>query len=65
MIEVFIEYWSKGGEAEYPWSVWADGKQAMASHGRRTYDDPRRSEADAMKFCRDVLDTEPDCVTRL
>ena len=65
MIEVFVERWSRDGHARHPWSVWMDGKQLASSHGRREYDSPEEAEADARRFCAEILNRAPDRIDRL
>ena len=64
-LEVYIERWVKSGHASHPWSVWEHGAQVHASHGVGTYDDPDEAERDAVVFCRTMLKSEPDEISRL
>jgi hypothetical protein len=65
MIEIFVEHWANGQVVRHPWSIWVDGKQMAGSHGRREYASQDKSEADARRFCDEVLKKQPDRVSRL
>ena len=65
MIEIFIEYWSTGDVVRHPWSIWVNGRQLASSHGKRDYGTAEESEADAVRFCSEILDNKPDQINRL
>jgi hypothetical protein len=64
VLEVMIERWSDaGGTAEFRWSLWRDGHRvAMGHEAHATAED---CEAEAIAYCRQDLDRNPDRVTRL
>ena len=64
-IEIFVEYWANGSVVRHPWSIWVDGKQMAGSHGRREYASRDESEADALRFCDEILKKQPDRINRL
>lgn len=63
MIEIMIERWdNRDGTTDYVWSLWQDGKRAQI--GNR-HDSAEAAESEAIAFCRQALQVEPDRVSQL
>ncbi|MEQ8333116.1 hypothetical protein [Nisaea sp.] len=65
MIEIYIECWASPDGIRYPWSVWQDGRQVESSHMSALYEDQDKAEAEARRYCAEVLKAEPTNVVRL
>ncbi len=63
MIELIVERWSyPGGEEEFLWSVWQDGRRVEMGGPRDT---AAAAEKEGRAYCRQRLARNPDEVTRL
>jgi hypothetical protein len=65
MIEIYIERWTSPDGTRYPWSIWQDGRQVKSSHASALYVDQDQAEADAWRYCIQVLQAEPTNIVRL
>ena len=63
MLELMLETWSNPqAGTTYRWSVWLDGTRVAMGGPHKTMTE---SEAEALDFCAERLERQPERVTRL
>ena len=63
MIEIMIECWvNRDGSTDHIWSLWQSGKRIQIGNKHGSAED---AESEALAFCRQTFQIEPDRISRL